>query len=51
MFILCCESNRMDNERMNRPPLMGSWKGWYLLVGGVLVAMIIVLSFLTEYFR
>ena len=32
----------------NKPPLFKSWKGWYLLLVGVLLAQIIIYYWMTS---
>ena len=36
----------MMENRSEPVPVMGSWRGWYLLVAGVLVLDIVLLSIL-----
>lgn len=37
-------------EESEKPPLFGSWSGWYILVLGVLVVQIIIYRLLTVAF-
>ncbi|MCR9066121.1 MAG: hypothetical protein NXI00_19275 [Cytophagales bacterium] len=37
-------------EEDEKPPVLGEWKNLYLLVAGVLVGLIVLFYFLTQYF-
>jgi hypothetical protein len=40
-----------DNNDAGRPPMLGSWRNVYLLVAGVLVALIAGFYFFTKHFQ
>jgi hypothetical protein len=40
----------MVDKTEDRPPLFKSWKGWYILVLGVLVVQVILYYWITRVF-